>query len=292
MNREEAIKATKNGAIAACISGVVTLVVVLYAITSSATGRLAFWNDPLMFVDVVLIFACAFGMYKKSRFAAIFIFIYFIFSKIVIGVELGKFGGIGVGLVFLYFFGKAIQGAFSFHKIEKTENPNTYRSTPKWIYIAGIPIVAIFLVFMGFGLMSMTGVLPSTEVKSGTEIFQRTRTKLVSNNIINGDDNILCFYSDGFISILESGAILTTDRVILYLRDENEKIQIYELYFDDITSVELIEKGDFINDSIYQVNSYEPDAWIRLALSVENNGDVTFIETLQNKIKKSTTGYR
>src|SRR5688572_26416200 len=119
MDRTEAIKAMKNGAVAACISGTLTLVFFLIATTSNTEGELKLWNDPWIIVDILLIFACAYGIYKKSRFAAILLFCYFIFAKIVIGLETGKMPGIGLALVFLYFYGKAIQGTFVYHRLEK-----------------------------------------------------------------------------------------------------------------------------------------------------------------------------
>jgi hypothetical protein len=286
MNREEAIKDTHNGAIAACISGGLTLVIVLYALFSNDTNSFAIWNDPSNFFDIILIFGCAFGIYKKSRFAAVLIFVYFIFAKIVIGFESGKFSGIGMGLVFLYFYGKAVQGSFTFHKIEKAENPN-YKSTPKWVYFAGIPTVIVFLALVGYGVMSMTGVVPSTEVQPGAKISLKDKDTLILNNIIAANDTILYFYSSGLTNLLEGGSVLTDDRAVLYLNDENQEVQVYELYFNDITSVELIEMGNYMNNSIYRVSTNHPDAWLQLALSAENRGDVLFIEALRNKIKES-----
>jgi len=286
MNREEAIKATQYGAIAACISGGLTLAVVLFAIFSNASDTFSIWNDPSNLFDIILIFGCAYGMYKKSRFAAVLMFVYVIFSKIFIGIELGRASGIGMALIFLYYYGRAIQGAFSFHKIEKSENPN-YKPTPKWSYYIGIPLVIIFVALLGFGLLTMTSIMPSTEIQSSDEMLQKDKDTLLSNNIITRDDNIQYFYSGGFTSILEGGSILTEDRVILYMPDEKEEIEVYELYFDNISSVELIQMGNWMNDSIYKVNSYQPDAWLKLALSTEGRGDVVFIEALRSKIQKS-----
>lgn len=103
MNREEAIKAIKNGAIAAYISGGVTLAFVLFALFSNASGDIGIWNDPFIFFDAALIFVCAYAISRKSRFAAVFLFIYFIFAKIYIGIEVGRMSGVGMGLIFLYF---------------------------------------------------------------------------------------------------------------------------------------------------------------------------------------------
>ena len=281
MYRDEAIKATKSGAIAACISGVLTLGIVLVAIFSNSNGAIALWNDPSNFFDIILIFGCAYGIYKKSRAAAVLLFVYFIFAKVMIGIETGNATGLGLGLVFLYFYGKAIQGSFVFYKLEKAENTN-YKPTPKWVYYTGIPTLTIMVVLIGVGLMTMTGAMPSTEVQAGVDVLQSDKDTLITNAIISENDKVEFFYSSGLTSILEGGSILTGDRVILYMPNENQELQVYEIYFNEIASVELIEMGNLMNNSIYQVNSHKPDAWIQLALSAENRGDVKFIESLRS----------
>lgn len=159
----------------------------------------------------------------------------------------------------LYFYGRAIQGAYAFHKIEKQENPD-YQATPKWFYYIGIPSLVILTVFMGIGLMTMTGALPSTEVQVGADVAPAEKQLLVTNRIISERDNIQYFYSVGLASVLEGGSILTDERIILYLPSDTEEIEAYEIYFEDITSIELISEGDLLNNSVYQINSYTPDA--------------------------------
>lgn len=283
MNRLEAIKATRNGAVAACISGTLTLVAFLFATLSNTKGMLGIWNDPSVIFDALLIFTCAYGVYKKSRFAAIFLFCYFIFAKIAIGIEAGKASGVGVAIFFLYFYAKATQGAFAYHKIERAENPS-YKVTPKWVYYTGIPFALIFFVLMGAGILTMTGVLPSTEVQAGSKVSQRDKDALISNEVISKDDHIEYFYSGGIASILEGGAILAADRVILYLPDENQNLKVYEMYCNDVASVELIEAGNYMNNSVYKINSRKPGAWLQIALSTEKRGDIKFIEALRSKI--------
>ena len=132
MNKEEALQATKTGAIVACISGTLTLAVSLFAIWNNSSGRLELWNDPVIFLDILLIFFLAYGIYKKSLTAAVVMFIYFIFARIFVVIETGQVTGIVLGLVFLYFFGKAAQGAFVLQKIGKAESPDN-KVKPKWI---------------------------------------------------------------------------------------------------------------------------------------------------------------
>ncbi|MEE8288446.1 MAG: hypothetical protein V3R25_03430 [Nitrosomonadaceae bacterium] len=285
MNKSEAIKATKNGAIAACISAALTIIIVLIAISSDAEGELAPWNDPGIFIDVVFVLACAFGMYKKSRAASVLIFFYFLASKVIIAIETQAFSGFGMALVFIYFYGKAIQGSFVYHRLEKEENPD-YKATTKWTYIFGIPSVLIIVTLVGFGLLSTTGVVPSTRVVSASEIYTNDIATLRSNGVITTGDKVKYFYSQGFSSILESGNVLTQDRVILYLTDENKELQVYEISLNEITEVVLESQGDTFNDSVYVVNTNDPERWLKLYLSPEQKGDQKFVKAIRDNISR------
>lgn len=283
MDKEKALKATRNGAIAAFISAGLTVLITSLAIYSDAEeGLLGYLNDPIIFFEVVLIVICAIGMLRRSRVAAVVIFIYFIFAKVFFVLETGKFAGLGMGLLFLYFYGKAIQGAFVYRRIEREENPN-YKRTSRWRYYVGIPVGVLVLALMVLGLLTMTSVLPSTEVLSGSRMHARDISLLTEQGLISPDEEMLYFYSDGFLSILETGSILTNSRVVAYTQEEGD-MQIYEMFFKDITSIELIEEGDFLNDSIYEVNSEYDGSWLRLHLSTESKGDQKFIEELKKRV--------
>ena len=287
MDRDEAIKHCRNGAVAAFFSAAVTAAVVIVAVGSGADGELAFFNDPLIAIDVFLILGCAIGMLRKSRAAAVTIFIYFIISKIAITIETGQASGLGVALVFVYFYGKAIQGSFTYHRLMREENPD-YKSAAKWTYIAGIPAALVFLLLAGAGLMSSTDYMPSTKVLTGSEVSDTDRATLISEDILFEGETIEYFYSYGLSSILEGGSILTDRAVIIYYPDEDSHIEIYELEFAEIDSVELMEKGGLFSDSLYMVQGADPDNWIVVDLSVEADGHLRFIEALKGKIAQST----
>ncbi|GAB6263574.1 hypothetical protein L4174_023205 [Photobacterium sp. CCB-ST2H9] len=283
MNKNEAIRATKNGAIAALISAFISLVVILIAINTNAEGKLAIMNDPANFFDVGLILVFALGVYKKSRIASVLVLVHFIVSKLIISIETQSVNGLWISFVFLYFYGKAIKGAFVYHKLDKENNPD-YKETPKWIYVISIPSVVVFILILGFVLMSTFGFIPSTRVQSNQEISKNDISILRQNGIVNDDDKVEFFYSQGFLSIMESGNVLTQDRVILYLTDENESVLVYEIPLSEITSVEMELQGDIFTESIYKVNTEDPDHWIKLFLSVEQNGDQKFINALQDRL--------
>ena len=142
MNKSEAIKATRHGAIAALVAAAISGFVVVVAILTDARGILAQWNDPAFVIDIVLVLVCAYGMYRKSRTAALLMFFYYLIDRIIIAIETEVSIGVIVTIVFLYFFGRAIQGAFVYHKLLKEENPE-YKATTKWAYILGIPSILV-----------------------------------------------------------------------------------------------------------------------------------------------------
>jgi hypothetical protein len=108
-------KKIKSAWIAACISGVITLVVTLIAI--SGTELLGF--DAWSLLDVGMIFALAFGIYKRSRACAVTMLAYFVVSKIILMAESGKPSGLLMALIFGYYFWQGVQGTFIYHKLKR-----------------------------------------------------------------------------------------------------------------------------------------------------------------------------
>lgn len=110
---EDTLKKIRTGFYAALISGTLTLVFTLIAMSGNdVTGFLDAWA----MVDVVLIFALAAGIFFKSRFAATTMFFYFVASKFYIWHVTGKMHGLFIALVFIYFYFQAMMGTFEYHK--------------------------------------------------------------------------------------------------------------------------------------------------------------------------------
>jgi serine/threonine-protein kinase len=114
---EEVEKRITRAWVAGAISGSLTLVLTLLAVSGTAQlGGLNAWS----FLDVTLIFGLTFGIYKKSRTCAVLMFIYYVGSKILQFVEYGSAGtGMGFGIIFAIFFGMGVAGTFQYHAIKK-----------------------------------------------------------------------------------------------------------------------------------------------------------------------------
>jgi hypothetical protein len=113
---EKAKSDIKAGFYAALVSLAITLVVTILGATGSAD--LGFGADWYMLIDVGLIGAFAIGIWFKSRVAATGMFLYFLLSKILLIAE-GQYGGILMGVLFLYFYGRAMIASYSYHKLIK-----------------------------------------------------------------------------------------------------------------------------------------------------------------------------
>lgn len=278
-DKELAINATQNGAIAAFISGGITLLIVLISILTDASGTLGYWNNPLYLVDVVLIVLLGVGLLAKSRACAVAILIYFIVSKIIIFIEIGRPTGLLVGLVFLYYYISAVKGAFVYHKLSL---PEEKKSNPllKWVLII---FLSLFSILVLLGAISLI-LIPTVEVQSGAELKEEYRAILTEQKIIFPNEKVEYFYSYGLTSILEGGTVLTdTDIIMYYTSDEGELLN-YFIPLSEVTKVELIQKGNAISDSYYKIIGKTDEEWMEITLSPERNGDEKFIQALKSKI--------
>jgi len=110
-------KAIKQAWAAGIASGVITLLVVIAAMSGFQFMDFSVWN----LLDVGLIFLLSFGVYKKSRTAALFLLIYFIGSKILIFSEGGKLAGLGGAIIFGWFFLQGVRGTFAYKAAHASE---------------------------------------------------------------------------------------------------------------------------------------------------------------------------
>ncbi len=95
------------------------------------------------------------------------------------------------------------------------------------------------------------------------------------------------FYSEGLFSVREGGQLLTDDRIISYQVDAENNLQLYEMRYDEVERIELIEKGSYFADSVYKIHGNENSQWsyIVIVLTVESDGDKMFIEELESRMK-------
>lgn len=115
---DDVLKKIKGAWVAAVISGCMTLLITLVALSGKSMLGFDAWNS----IDVVLIFGMAYGIYRKSRTCAVLMFGYFAISKIMLFTQTGQASGAVFGLIFLYFYGRGVVGTFQYHKLLKARD--------------------------------------------------------------------------------------------------------------------------------------------------------------------------
>ncbi len=156
----------------------------------------------------------------------------------------------------------------------------------KWIGGAFLALVGlIFVALMMLGTMIETGVLPSDRVVTGAELGERHVTILREAGLLESDETLELFFSEGLFSIKEGGSLLTDERVVVFGPFEDyDEVEAFEILHEDIVSVEQTQEGDFINFAVYQVHSVDEDAWVELWLPHENGDDTRFVNAIKEKI--------
>ncbi len=101
---------------AGIVSGTWTLILVLLSLAGYGfTGLI----DAFSLIDVCLVFGLSFGIYKKSRVAAVIMLVYFLLNQAWIIIGLKKIPGI-ISLFFLVLFLGGVQGTFTYRKLSKS----------------------------------------------------------------------------------------------------------------------------------------------------------------------------
>jgi serine/threonine-protein kinase len=126
---EETLKKIKHAWVAAVVSGCITLVVTVVAMSGTDILGFSAWE----LIDVALIFGLAFGIYRKSRTCAVIMLVYFIASRILITMRTGRPTGIPLALVFGYYFWQGIAGTFAYHRPDGRQAQRKQHSDPGFL---------------------------------------------------------------------------------------------------------------------------------------------------------------
>ncbi len=110
---ENTLKYIKAGWTAALVCGSFTLLAVIVGTFVPSIGAIV---GKEAYIDIVLVFALAFGIRAESRTAATLMFLYYAAAKIDLWIVSGKLSGIFISGVFIYYFFRAMMAAFPYHK--------------------------------------------------------------------------------------------------------------------------------------------------------------------------------
>jgi len=113
---KEAEASIKFALQAGIVYGTLTLILVLFSLAGyDFTGLI----NASALIDVCLRFGLSFGIYKKSRIAAVLMLVYFVFNQAWIVIVLKRFPAM-LSWLFLILFLKGVQGTFTYQKLSKS----------------------------------------------------------------------------------------------------------------------------------------------------------------------------
>ena len=161
-----------------------------------------------------------------------------------------------------------------------------YTLIARWAKYFLVSISSILIIVVILGLLTTTPLLPSTEIQKGSELSKGNKIQLINNKIINKNDNILYFYSDALWSILETGQLITDDKIIAYEKNEEELVEVYKIQFKNIKEILLEVEGSYFENAVYKIigNENAENEYIRIWLSTEGNKDEDFINEVYKKM--------
>jgi len=277
MDLVTAEKHIKRAWIIGIISGSLTLLLLLMASLGNDMLQ-GMGLDLWSLLDVALVFGLTYGIYRKSRICAIVLFSYFILSKIYTMVEMGQLGSLAISALFLYFLFQGIRGTWAYHKLQ----PRTVDDTPRpprrklmWIIIAStggfVGLVLGILVYIGL-------VGPEIEVVPGAQMNASYLSQINELGLLEEDESIIYFYSDGLLDIEEGFYFFSDNKVVIYRASYDEPAIVIE--YTQIIDMSLYDTDSFFEDSRITLELSDGTA-VWFPVSNEAHGDEKFYKSLR-----------
>ncbi len=269
-------KHIRNAWIAGTISAVMTLLLVILGELNEDI-RFQYGLDIWALFDVALIAGLTFGIYRKNRWCALILLLYFVISKIGMAVSTGQFNGGLLALLFIYFYLRGTIAAFQLHKHNANlQDGETKQKARSVLMIVGLSLGS-FLVIV-FGALVFIGLIsPDTEVVPGKQVNKKYLNFLRENSLIDNSEEVQYWYSDAFIDFKDGFYLLTGKKVIVYCQDWEDPAII--IPFGEIVDIEFEQDPSFLDDSRITL-ILRDDTSVYFPLSSENGGDIKFYEKL------------
>ncbi len=273
----KAEKHIKNAWIAGIIVTILTLVFSAIG-TYSQMVRFKYGLDTWSLFDVAVIAGLTFGIYKKKRFCALGLFIYYVFSKFLTAAGTGNFaGGLGV-LVFGYFFFQGTSACFLLHKhLIKTEQITRKKKGP--LFYAGLGISCVLIIiFVYLAIIGTYG--PTTEVVPGKLLKKQYAEFAQEQNLIENNEEIIYWYSDAFSDFKNGFYFFTKKKVVMYSNDWEEPAFILPYFL--IKEIKFDQNPSVFEDSRITI-MLSDSSEVYFPVSSENDGDRKFYESLNKE---------
>lgn len=142
-----------------------------------------------------------------------------------------------------------------------------------------IPTVLLVLGVLALGVMTEVGALPDTAAVPRSEMRASTLEFLRAEELVEPDEVVLFFYSDGFLGLSEDGNYFTNRRVVSYWEEEDE-LRVESAGYHAISDLSLKSDDSLFGNSTIRVTRLD-GSWFQLLVSNEDDRDDEFFELLE-----------
>lgn len=273
---ERAEKHIKYAWIAGTISATITF---LFSMVGAFNDefRIQYGLDTWSLIDVALIAGLAYGVYRKNRFCALGLLIYFVLSKFILAATSGQFAGGVVSLLFAYFYFQGTRATFQMHKhlvksgeivLKKGE-----RGLGFYVSVFFGTLVVLSVVF----LIVLGATSPDIEVIPGKQVDKEYLDFVWDQGIVDPSEEIQFWYSDAFSDFTDGFYLFTDKKVVIYSSAWSEPAII--IPYSQIVDIEFEQDPSFIEDSRITLVLVD-NSTVYFPVSSENGGDYKFHERL------------
>ena len=147
------------------------------------------------------------------------------------------------------------------------------------IILCGLGIIIGTVLTIGLAFLDRG---PETYVYQARHIPKRYLKQINKLELLEKDERIKYFYSDGLINIDEGMYFITDKNIVLYSKDWPEPKEI--ISFKDIANIEVQYSTSWIDDTWVMVGTNNYD--YEFPLSKERDGDEKFVEYLQQQVSE------
>ncbi|MCA8980719.1 MAG: hypothetical protein H6831_16200 [Planctomycetes bacterium] len=148
----------------------------------------------------------------------------------------------------------------------------------------GVLIGAVVVVTI-LGLVYIGTMTPGTAVQPGEKVRKSFVAEMRELGVLEPDEELRYFYSDGLLSLREGCYVLTDRALVVFVEEEIDPPM--RLLFDQILRIECTYSDEFLYDSSVFVHYADEESedeelasWVYVPLSTERGGDRRFLEAL------------
>ena len=133
-------------------------------------------------------------------------------------------------------------------------------------------------------IMSTLNVIPSTQVVSGSKMWDRDVEFLRSSGLLEEGEEVLYFYSQDLFDMKNDGNMLTNRKVVSYWKDDASDEFLAEVArYEEIEDLDTQPSSSFGDDTVITVHRYDGSSFI-LVVSGEDGRDQLFVDALQSRV--------